>query len=86
MCSVAMEKALYSEWVGLMDLRGLDLRDDVEWSVVGADAEGDGELAAASEVMDSKGRVTGGNEDRSFFCEPSRSEVGSSLEAGVECI
>ena len=62
------------------DLRGLDLRDDVEWSVVGADAEGDGELAAANEGMDSKGRVTGGNEDRSFFREPSRSEVGSSLE------
>ena len=66
------------------DLRGLDLRDDVEWSVVVADAEGDGELAAASEGMNSKGRVTGGNEDRFFFREPSRSEVGSSLEIGQE--
>ena len=66
------------------DLRGLDLRDDVEWSVVGADAEGVRELAAASEGMDSKGRITGGNEDRSFFREPSRSEVGSSLEVGQE--
>ena len=66
------------------DLRGLDLRDDVEGSVVGTDAEGDGELAAASEGMDSKGRVTVGNEDRSFFREPSRSEVGSSFEVGQE--
>ena len=62
------------------DLRGLDLRDDVEWGVVGTNAEGDGELATSSEGMDGKGRVTGGNEDRSFFREPSRSEVGSSLE------
>ena len=52
----------------------------MEWGVVGANAEGDGELAAASEGMDGKGCVTGGNEDRSFFREPSRSEVGSSLE------
>ncbi len=66
------------------DLRGLDLRDDVEWSVVGADAEGDGELAAANEGMDSKGRVTGGNEDRSFFRKPSRSEVGSSFDVSVD--
>ena len=66
------------------NLCGLDLRDDVEWSVVGADAEGDRELAAASEGMDSKGRVTGGNEDRSFIREPSRSEVGSSFEVRQE--
>ena len=52
----------------------------MEWGVVGTNAEGDGELAAASEGMDGKGRVTGGNEDRSFFREPSRSEVGSSFE------
>ena len=56
----------------------------MEWSVVGADAEGDRELAAASEGMDSKGRVTGGNEDRSFIREPSRSEVGSSFEVRQE--
>ena len=77
MCSVAMENALYSEWVGLMEIF-------VVWIVVGADAEGDGELTAASEGMDSKGRATGGIEDRSFFREPSRSEVGSSLEVGQE--
>ncbi len=56
----------------------------MEGSNVGADAEGDGELAAASEGMDGKGRITGGNEDRFFFCEPSRSKVGSSLEVGQE--
>ena len=40
----------------------------MEIFVVGADAEVNGELAAASEGMDSKGRrVTGGNQDRSFF-------------------
>jgi len=66
------------------DLRGLDLQDDVEWRVVGADAEEDEKLAAASEGMDSKSHVTGGNEDRSFFRKPSRSEDGSSLEVGQE--
>ena len=34
--------------------------------------------------MDSKGRVTGGNEDRSFIREPSRFEVGSALEVSQE--
>jgi hypothetical protein len=63
------------------DLRGLDLQDDVEWRVV---AEEDGKLAAASEGMDSKSHVTRGNEDRSFFRKPSRSEDGSSLEVGQE--
>ena len=55
----------------------------MEWSVVGANAEGDRELTTAGEGMDSKGRVTGGNEDRSFICEPSRSEVGSPLEVSL---
>ncbi len=34
------------------DLRSLDLRDDVKWGGVGANAEGDGELTAASEGME----------------------------------
>ena len=37
------------------NFRGLDLRNDVEWGVVGADAEGDGQLATAIEGMDGKG-------------------------------
>ena len=62
------------------DLRGLDLRNDVEGSVVGTDAEGDRELTTASEGMDSKGGVAGCDEDWSFIRKPSRPEVGSALE------
>ena len=41
------------------DLCGLDVADDVEGSIVLADAERDGELATASDRVDSESSVTG---------------------------
>jgi len=53
---------------------GLDLADDVEGSIVLADAERDGQLATSGRV-DSEGSVARGNELGSISCVLGRSEV-----------
>ncbi len=54
---------------------GLDLADDVEGSIVLADAERDGQLATTSGRVDSEGSVARGNELGSISCVLGRSEV-----------
>ena len=61
------------------DLCGLDLADDVEGSIVLADAERDGQLATTSGRVDSEGCVARGNELGSISCVPGRSEVDRAL-------
>jgi len=58
------------------DLCGLNLADDVEGSIVLTDAERDGQLATASDRVDSEGSVTGGSVSRIpgwYTIEPFRS-------------
>ena len=62
------------------DLCGLDLADDMKGSIVLAYAERDGQLATASDRVDSEGSVTGGDELGSVRRIPGWSEVNRAFQ------
>ena len=64
------------------DLRCLDVADDVEGSIVLTYTERDGELATASDRVDSEGSVTGGDELGSVSRIPGWSEVDRAFQVG----
>ena len=66
------------------DLCGLNLADDVEGSIVLTDAERDGQLATASDRVDSEGSVTGGDELGSVSRIPGWSEVDRAFQIGED--
>ena len=66
------------------DLCGLDLADDVEGSIVLTYTERDGELATASDRVDSEGSVTGGDELGSVCRIPGWSEVDRAFQVGKD--
>ena len=83
-CSVAIENALLGVSRVKGDLGRLDLGNDMEGSVVGANAIGDGKLATSSGKMHGESSIAGGNEDGAFRSVPGWSQILAFTEVSKE--